>query len=77
VSSAQPLLIPKGFRASAVRTGIKASRNLDLALLAADVPCTAAGTFTTNRIAAAPVQWDQALLPSAQIRGVVINAGNE
>jgi glutamate N-acetyltransferase/amino-acid N-acetyltransferase len=76
VSAVQTLLIPKGFRASAVRAGIKASGNLDLALLAADVPCTAAGTFTTNRIAAAPVQWDQALLPSAQVRGVLINAGN-
>jgi glutamate N-acetyltransferase/amino-acid N-acetyltransferase len=76
VSVAQPLFVPKGFRASAVRAGIKPSGNLDLALLAVDVPCAAAGTFTSNRVAAAPVQWDRSLLPSVKIRGVVINAGN-
>jgi glutamate N-acetyltransferase/amino-acid N-acetyltransferase len=76
VSAAQPILIPKGFRASAVKAGIKPSGNLDLAVLAADGLCTAAGTFTTNRIAAAPVRWDKSILPSDQVRGVVINAGN-
>jgi glutamate N-acetyltransferase/amino-acid N-acetyltransferase len=76
VSAAQPLTVPKGFRASAVKAGIKPSGNLDLALLAADGPCAAAGTFTTNRIAAAPVQWDRKLLPSSKIRAIVVNAGN-
>ena len=76
MSAAQPLILPKGFRASAVKAGIKASGNLDLAILAADGPCAAAGTFTTNRIAAAPVQWDRKLLPSDRIRAIVINAGN-
>jgi glutamate N-acetyltransferase/amino-acid N-acetyltransferase len=47
-----------------------------LALLVADQPCTAAGTFTTNRVAAAPVKWDKSLLPSDKIHGIVINAGN-
>jgi glutamate N-acetyltransferase/amino-acid N-acetyltransferase len=70
------LTVPKGFRASAVKAGIKPSGNLDLALLAADGPCAAAGTFTTNRIAAAPVQWDRKILPSGTIRAIVINAGN-
>lgn len=70
------LAIPRHFRAAAVRAGIKPSGGLDLAVLAADVPCTAAGTFTTNRIAAAPVQWDRALVPAEAIRAVVINAGN-
>src|SRR4051812_6104845 len=70
------LLIPAGFRASAVRAGIKPSGGLDLAVLAADGPCSAAGTFTTNRVCAAPVRWDRACLPSETIRAVVINAGN-
>ncbi len=76
MSAAQPLFVPKGFRASAVKAGIKPSGNLDLAILAADGPCAAAGTFTTNRIAAAPVQWDRKLLPSDKIRAIVVNAGN-
>ena len=76
MSAAQPLIVPRGFRASAVKAGIKPSGNLDFALLAADGPCAAAGTFTTNRIAAAPVQWDRNLLPSDRIRAIVVNAGN-
>src|SRR4029077_8937224 len=68
--------IPQGFRASAVRAGIKPSGGLDLAVLAADGPCAAAGTFTTNRVCAAPVRWDRERVPSESVRAVVINAGN-
>src|SRR4051812_41925506 len=68
--------LPRGFRAAATRAGIKPSGALDMAVLLADGPCAAAGTFTTNRVCAAPVKWDRALLPSETIRAVVINAGN-
>ena len=68
--------IPRGFRAAATRAGIKPSGGLDVAVLVADGPCAAAGTFTTNRVCAAPVKWDRALLPSDRVRVVVINAGN-
>ncbi len=76
MSNTNNLAIPEGFRASAVKAGIKPSGGLDLAVLAADRPCAAAGTFTTNRVAAAPVQWCRTLVPSESIRGIVINAGN-
>ncbi len=47
---------PQGFRAAGVSCGIKkAADALDLALVAADGPVSAAGVFTTNRAAAAPV----------------------
>jgi glutamate N-acetyltransferase/amino-acid N-acetyltransferase len=53
---------PKGFRAAGVYCGIKKTRltatgqeNLDLALVAADGPVSAAAVFTTNRAVAAPV----------------------
>jgi glutamate N-acetyltransferase/amino-acid N-acetyltransferase len=72
----QRLEIPRGFRAAAVRAGIKPSGGLDLAVLASDGPCAAAGTFTTNRVCAAPVRWDRARVPSASIRAIVVNAGN-
>jgi glutamate N-acetyltransferase/amino-acid N-acetyltransferase len=68
--------IPAGFRAGAVRAGIKPSGGLDLALLVSDRPCAAAGTFTLNRIAAAPVQLDRERVPSSSVRAVVVNAGN-
>ena len=69
------LMIPRGFRASGIKAGIKPSGGLDLAILAADVPCATAGTFTTNRICAAPVKWCRDLLPSDDVRAVVMNAG--
>ena len=51
------LATPKGFRAAAAAAGIKkAPGALDLALIVCDVPgASAAGVFTTNRAAAAPV----------------------
>jgi glutamate N-acetyltransferase/amino-acid N-acetyltransferase len=70
------LLIPRGFRGSGVKAGIKPSRGLDLAILAAEGPCAAAGTFTTNRVCAAPVKWCRERLPAEDIRAVVINSGN-
>src|SRR4051812_25794703 len=70
------LYLPKGYRASGVKAGIKPSGGMDLALIVADVPGAAAGTFTTNRVAAAPVKWDRDLLPSDEIQAIVINAGN-
>jgi glutamate N-acetyltransferase/amino-acid N-acetyltransferase len=76
MSETGPLVIPRGFRASAVKAGIKPSGGLDLALLAADGDCAAAGTFTTNRVCAAPVRWCRDRLPADDIRAIVINAGN-
>src|SRR4051795_3247956 len=76
MSHPDPLIIPRGFRASAVKAGIKPSGGLDLALLTADGDCTAAGTFTTNRVCAAPVRWCRDRLPADDIRAIAINAGN-
>src|SRR5262249_51038919 len=70
------LEIPSGFRAGAVKAGIKPSGALDLAILASEVPCRAAGTFTTNRVCAAPVKWDRDRVPADAIRAGGINAGN-
>ncbi len=70
------LHLPKGYRASGVRAGIKPSGGLDVALIVADVPGAAAGTFTTNRVAAAPVRWCRELIPSDRVQAIVINAGN-
>ena len=76
MSEFEKLTIPKGFRAAAVKAGIKPSGAADLVLLVAEGPCAAAGTFTTNRVCAAPVKWDKSLVPSHAIRAVVSNSGN-
>jgi glutamate N-acetyltransferase/amino-acid N-acetyltransferase len=65
---------PLGFRAAGVAAGIKFGR-LDLALLAADAPCAAAGVFTANLAKAAPVLVSREHLQSGSARAVVVNAG--
>ena len=69
---------PSGFRAAATHAGLKPSGKDDMALVVSDAPCHAAGVFTTNRVKAAPVIYDQSILssPSRTVHGVVINAGN-
>lgn len=66
-----------GFRTVGVACGIKKENALDLALVVSDTPCHTAAVFTTNRVKAAPVLYDQEILrrnPEA-IRAVVINSG--
>ena len=69
---------PKGFLANAVSAGIKNpdAERLDLALIYSESPCVAAGTFTTNRVKAAPVRVSQAHLRDRDIQAVVVNSGN-
>jgi len=67
---------PKGFMASGIHAGIKASSLLDLALLVSDVGGPAAGVFTKNRIPAAPVILDRLHLKKQFGRAIIINSGN-
>lgn len=68
---------PEAFRAGAAACGLKPSGALDLALVAADKPATAAGLFTTNKVQAAPVLVSKDHLKRSRGRamGVVINSG--
>jgi len=74
------LATPLGFRAAAVAAGIKNTRDaLDLALIFSDSPATtAAGVFTTNRVAAAPVLLSRQNLVASRgrCRAIVVNSGN-
>src|SRR5690606_2302368 len=69
---------PQGFLTSAVGCGIKnpAADRLDLALIYTEKPCASAGTFTTNRVKAAPVRVSQAHLRKGDLRAVIANSGN-
>lgn len=64
------------YRFAGVHCGIKDSKKRDLALIVSDVPASAAGVFTQNRVRAAPVRISEKRLPRADARGVIINAGN-
>jgi glutamate N-acetyltransferase/amino-acid N-acetyltransferase len=67
---------PKGFRASGVAAGLKASGGLDVALVVNDGPdACAAGVFTANRVKAAPVMWSQQVLKGGIVHAVVLNSG--
>jgi len=67
--------LPTGFRYAGVHAGLKPVRK-DVALIASDEPCVAAGRFSHNAAAAAPIVDARPRLPSAAIRAVVINSGN-
>jgi glutamate N-acetyltransferase/amino-acid N-acetyltransferase len=68
---------PRGFRASGLACGIKASGKPDLAVLAADRPVAAAGIFTTNLAKAAPVVVSQEHLAWSEgiAQVIVTNSG--
>ena len=68
---------PHGFRAGVIACGIKSDATIkDLAILASDVPCVAAGTFTTSSTRAAPVIVCQERLKSGKAQAVIVNSGN-
>jgi len=68
---------PQGFRAGITACGIKSDGNIpDLAILASDVPCVAAATFTVSSTRAAPVLVCQERLKSGRSQAVVVNSGN-
>jgi len=68
----------RGFRTAAVSCGIKnpAVSRLDLGLIFSDLACTSAGTFTINRVKAAPVKLSQTHLRKGELRAVIANSGN-
>jgi len=67
----------RGFRAAAVCAGIKGKTTRpDVALLASDRDAAVAGTFTTNRVQAAPVKLCRERLAGGAARAVVVNSGS-
>lgn len=65
-----------GFQAASTAAAIKYKGRQDMALIYSEVPCHAAGTFTTNIVKAAPVKWDQEVVKnSPYAQAVVVNSG--
>ncbi len=66
----------KGFQAAGVEAAVKYQNRKDMALIYSTAPCTAAGTFTTNVVKAAPVIWDKRIVEeSPYAQAVVVNSG--
>src|SRR5437867_13420987 len=69
--------LARGFQFAGVHAGLRPDpERLDLALVVSDTPASAAGVFTQNRVAAAPVQVCRERLPRPDARGVVVCSGN-
>ena len=69
--------VPAGFQLAGLHCGIKSdAAKHDLSLIVCDDLAVAAGTYTKNKVFAAPVAWDRAHTPSDHVRAVVINSGN-
>ena len=69
---------PQGFLAAGVCAGIKAgntSKN-DVAIIYSQVPCTAAGVFTTNAVRAACIDFNKKQLAAGQAQAIIVNSGN-
>ncbi len=65
-----------GILAAGMASGIKKADMPDLALIASECAATAAGVFTTNRVAAAPVLLDRERLRRGTARAILVNSGN-
>ena len=68
--------VAKGFKAAGLNAGIKNKVKKDMAMVYSEQPCVTAGTFTTNKVFAAPVKWDKNIVyncDKAQV--IVINSG--
>jgi glutamate N-acetyltransferase/amino-acid N-acetyltransferase len=69
--------LAQGYRYAGIHCGLRPDpQRRDLALVVSDRPAAAAGVFTQNRVAAAPVQVCRERQPSSQARGVVVCSGN-
>ena len=66
----------QGFEAASCEANIKYSGRTDMAMVFSKEPCECAGTFTSNVVKAACVQWDMQIVESGKpLHAVVINSG--
>ncbi len=70
--------LPLGYRYATTYAGIRKVVKDDLALIVSGIPAAAAGVFTQNRVAAAPVRLSRKNLKQSKgtVGAVLINAGN-
>lgn len=67
----------KGFRAGSALCGIKEGRTTDdLAIIVSDTVCSAAATYTSNQVKAAPLYVTMAHLKDGTATAIAANAGN-
>ena len=68
-------LAVKGFCFSAVESGIRGKKRLDIGLISCARPAAAAAVYTTSRVKAAPVLLGIEKIKSGRVQAVMINSG--
>lgn len=71
----QGVTFAKGFTSAGVKAGIKKSGNLDVAVIYTKTQAVVAGTFTQNKVAAAPVYVSKEVVATGTAHAIVANAG--
>jgi len=67
---------PRGFSAGAVHVAVRTDWDkLDVGILASEVPCIAAATYTQNRIPGASLVISKQHLTSGRVQAVIANSG--
>ena len=67
---------PAGFSAAGVPAGLKSTGKNDVVVVQNLGPnFTAAGVFTSNRVAAAPVHWTRQVIADGRVDAVLLNSG--
>lgn len=67
---------PAGFSAAGVPAGLKSTGKNDVVVVQNLGPSfTAAGVFTSNRVAAAPVHWSRQVIADGRVDAVLLNSG--
>ncbi|MFZ7120101.1 MAG: bifunctional ornithine acetyltransferase/N-acetylglutamate synthase [Eubacteriaceae bacterium] len=70
------IVAPIGFKAGGKFVGLKRKRK-DLSIITSKVPCDFAAVFTTNKVKAAPVKWNENIYNNhSKVNALVINSGN-
>lgn len=70
-------ILPSGFKANGIASGIKRSGKLDIALLYSSIPAKAACLFTSNSIQASPITVSKRhLRGNSGFRAIIVNSGN-
>lgn len=70
----QRMALPQGFSAVGFNSGVRRYRP-DLGIIVSQTPCSAAGVFTRNSLKAACVTYCADMLPSKDMRAIVVNSG--
>jgi len=67
---------PRGFTAGAVHVGVRTDWDkLDVGIVASEVPCVAAATYTRNRVPGASLVVSKQHIAAGPVQAVVANAG--